>query len=220
MKLIIFNGSPRGVSSNSILLAQQFIKGFNTVLTDEVPVYNLARLQEREIHLRAFSEADIVIFIFPLYTDCMPGIVKDFFEHLYQTGCHNEKSLGFIVQSGFMESLHSVFIARYLEKFTFRMKCRFIGIVIKGGVEGIKIKHPLMTKQLFREFFELGVYFAKTSNFSEKLVRKMAKPYRLSKIQIFFFRLLSLTGITNFYWNMHLKKYGVFENRFDTPYMS
>jgi hypothetical protein len=46
--------------------------------------------------------------IFPLYTDCMPGITKDYFEYMENNKKILEgKSITFIVHSGFPEAIQS-----------------------------------------------------------------------------------------------------------------
>ncbi len=80
MKLVIFNGSPRYKKSNSKILIDYFLIGYNKICTEQVPIHYLAKRNQNEEHKSIFREADIVIPIFPRYTDSMPGIVKEFFE--------------------------------------------------------------------------------------------------------------------------------------------
>lgn len=219
MKLVIFNGSPRYKKSNSAILTDHFLKGFHLSSTETVPVYYLANYKQRDAATAIFEEAETVLLIFPLYTDCMPGIVKEFFENIANQTYSPAKKLGFIVQSGFPESIHSENLERYLEKLTKRLHCDYLGTVIKGGVEGIQIMPPAMTKKLYSQFETLGDYFAQHTAFDPILVKEFRKPYTFSKMHVGIFNLLSKTGITNFYWNSHLKKNGAFEKRFDRPYM-
>lgn len=77
---------------------------------------------------------------------------------------------------------------------------------------------PSMTKKLYLNFEKLGENFAKTGKFDLAIQHKLKQPYRMSKLRIFTFKLMSLTGLTNFYWNSNLKKNNAFEQRFDKPY--
>ena len=163
------------------------------------------------------SQASHVIIIFPLYTDCMPGIVKEFFEKLPVNESGKEKNLGFIVQSGFPEAIHSVYVERYLDKFSRRMGYNYLGTIIKGGVEGIQVMPPFMTRKLYDNFYKLGEYFAETKTFSEEIKQKLRTPLRLNKANQAGFRVMNFLGFTNFYWNSNLKKNGAFEKRFDKP---
>ena len=218
MQLAIINGSPRYKKSNSQLLTEHFLTGYNTFSTDKVTIAYLANKKSREKALEAFQRVDTVILIFPLYTDCMPGIVKEFIESLARTDHESIKKIGFIVQSGFPEAIHSVAVERYLEKLAGRLKCECLGTVIKGGVEGIQEMPPWMTKKLFRQFRELGNYFAKHQSFSPTLVKAFRKPYKFSPVGRFFIQMMNLTGLGNVHWNSELKKNGAFEDRFARPY--
>lgn len=220
MKLAIFNGSPRNKKSNSKILTDHFLSGYSRICSDPVSVHYLASGRFKEEGKELFQNAEIVILIFPLYTDCMPGIVKEFIESIAELELKPTKKIGYIVQSGFPEAIHSVNLERYLEKLTKRLKCKYLGTVIKGGVEGIQVMPGWMTKKLYANFRELGEYFAKTMTFSPKIKGALRKPYKMSATKRFIFNVVSSTGLTNFYWDSNLKKNGVFEDRFAKPYES
>ncbi len=219
MKLVIFNGSPRYKKSNSALLTEQFLKGYNRFCPEPVPVYYLANYKQREAAAEIFKQAETVLLIFPLYTDCMPGIVKEFFENIAGESYSPAKKVGVIVQSGFPESIHAEGLERYLKKLVLRLNCEYLGTMIKGGVEGIQSMPPSMTRKLYGKFQVLGEYFAQNNSFEPGITEKFRKPYRFSRTYIVIFTLLSKTGITNFYWNGQLKKNGAFEKRFARPYL-
>lgn len=220
MKLAIINGSPRYKKSNSTLLINQFLSRYNKIIPEDVSVHYLVNQQVRDEAVNAFMVSDQIILIFPLYTDCMPGIVKEFLENIAQLNKDDigGKKIGFIVQSGFPESIHSVAVEHYFEKLAKRLQCEYLGTVIKGGVEGIQIMPPFMTKKLFAQFEILGEYFAKNSAFSPQIIEKLRKPYKMSPLRRTLFSMMAKTGLTNFYWNSNLKKNGAFEKRFDKPY--
>ena len=218
MKLVIFNGSPRNKKSNSKILIEHFLSGYNRISSELVPIHYLANRKQKEEQKEIFRKSDIIIVIFPLYTDCMPGIVKEFFESIVRLELTNSKKIGFIVQSGFPEAIHSIFIERYLKKLTKRIKCEYLGTIIKGGVEGIQIMPPFMTKKLFGRFEDLGEYFAKYEAFSTEIQESLRKPFKMSLMRRFIFSLISKTGLTNFYWNSNLKRNNAFSKRFDKPF--
>lgn len=218
MKLAIFNGSPRNKKSNSELLINHFLTGYYKVYSEPLPIHYLAGRKKKESLIEVFQNAEIIIIFFPLYTDCMPGIVKEFFESIVELKFTHTKKIGFIVQSGFPEAVHSIYVARYLKKLTKRLKCEYLGTVIKGGVEGIQIMPSWMTKKLFSKFQDLGEYFAKNNIFSPKIQEVLRKPYKMSLLRRFLFSAMSKTGLSNFYWNSNLKKNGAFKNRFDKPF--
>jgi len=219
MKLAIFNGSPRFKNSNSSLLIERFLVGYNNYNIDLVPVHYLASQRQREASGENFHQAETVLVVFPLYTDCMPGIVKEFFERIIQQPADSAvKKIGFIVQSGFPESIHATSLEKYLRKLALRLNCEYLGTVIKGGVEGIQMMPPAMTRKLFLQFELLGEYFAQNEGFDPKIVAELHKPYTFTRTYVMVFNLLSKTGLTNFYWNRNLKKNGAYDKRFDRPY--
>lgn len=128
MNLAIFNGSPRKSKSNSTILIQKFLKGYNNYDHTDNIIHYLADTSKNTEHIEKFIEADTVIIIFPLYTDAMPGQVKYFFESI-ENFDSSRKSVGFIVQSGFPEAHHSTFIEKYLEKLSKTMGWNYLGNV-------------------------------------------------------------------------------------------
>lgn len=219
MKLTVFNGSPRGKGSNTRILMEHFIEGFTVAGGREVSIEYLVKVKDHPEMVKKFARADNVIIAFPLYTDAMPGIVTAFFEALapLRGKCAGKKA-GFIVQSGFMEGIHSSFIPMYLEKLCKRLGAVYIGTVIKGGVEGIQVMPPSMTKKLFDSFYRLGAYFAAAGEFDPTIMEELIKPFRLGWFGRFIIRLMSLIGLTNFYWNSQLKKNKAYSRRYDRPF--
>jgi hypothetical protein len=222
MKLTIFNGSPRGKKSNTEILMNHFIRGFTSAGENQENQTNIAYLvhiNKIDNHVKMFADAQKVILAFPLYTDAMPGIVKHFIEQL-EPLCKkkNNFDMGFLVQSGFPEAHHSRFIEKYLEQLTARLGGNYLGTVVKGGVEGIQIKPPFMTKKLFNAISQLGYHFGKTGTFQREIVQLLSKPEHLSGFSRFIFKLLAFTGLTEYYWNSQLKKNNAYDQRFNRPY--
>ena len=91
MKLTIFNGSPRAKSSNSKILSDSFISGFSASSNENPEVFFLSETEKFLEYKEAFCKSDMILFIFPLYVDAMPGIVKLFFEILENTNTENKK---------------------------------------------------------------------------------------------------------------------------------
>lgn len=220
MKLVFINGSPRGRSSNTNILLDHFLKGFRSV-DKEIKFEEIFLKTEKNLERAAgcLESADIAIIAFPLYTDAMPGIVKEFIEVLKPSAFSNKRlKLGFIVQSGFPESFQSTFVERYLEKLTRRLGVAYLGTMIKGGVEGIKVQPRWMTRYVDL-FYEQGQYLALEWEFSQEIIKKLRKPDHLRGFRLFLFKMLQKTGLSNFYWNSQLKENNVYQNRFAKPYI-
>jgi NAD(P)H-dependent FMN reductase len=219
MRLTLFNGSPRGKKSNTKILLEHFANGFMISESNQFDVFYLFDTKAVDEHAEAFKTAEHVILAFPLYTDAMPGIVKNFIEGLEPLrGRKENPGIGYIVQSGFPEAIHSRFVEKYLIKLAQRLGCEYKGTVIKGGVEGIQVQPESWTKKLFQSFHQLGVEYAQTGRFSEEIIKKLAKTERMSRAKLAVFKLMQKSGLTNFYWNSQLKKNNAYEKRFARPF--
>ncbi|MHC4779225.1 MAG: flavodoxin family protein [Planctomycetota bacterium] len=219
MKLAVFNGSPRGHKSNTKILMDHFAEGFGEKggIVEEV-VY-LHRTKDLAEQVEKFRNSDHVILAFPLYTDDMPGIVKNFIEALAPLcGQEGLPTLGIVIQSGFPEPKQSRSLERYMLKLVKRLGCVSTGSVVKGAVEGIQEMPDRMTRGLYRNFRLLGERYAESGRFDPELVGILAPRDDYSWFGILVFRTLKFLGLADFYWNRHLKKNKAFPHRFDGPY--
>ena len=218
MRLAVFNGSPRSRGSNTACLLEPFLEGFSETEGNKYELHYLALEKEFQECVRAFSEADNVLWAFPLYTDCMPYAVKNFIEALAPSGGRDRiPALAFFVHSGFPESVHSHNLRRYLEKLAIRLGCPLIGTVIKGGSEGIREQPPVMTRKLFHRLRVLGRIFGRSGRFDPEIVALLARPVRYSRLGLLGARVGMKMGEL-MHWNMLLKKNGAYEKRFARPY--
>lgn len=219
MRLLLLNGSPRGKAGNTAILLKHFTEGFLAHKENSVETGYLKRVVDHRKLAEKFSGASAVIIAFPLYADSMPGIVKDFIETLGNArGGGPNPRIGFIVQSGFPEAIHSRYVEKYLEKLTRRLAAPYIGTVVRGGVEGIQTMPSFMTRRLFMAFRSLGRHFGVTKEFHPIITKKLAGRDRMSSIGWALFSLIVKTGLADMGWNTALKKNGVFDRRFDRPY--
>jgi 6-phosphogluconate dehydrogenase len=180
----------------------------------------LNRVKKQGEFVRLFREADHVLLAFPLYTDAMPAMVKTFIESLQPLcGLNENKTIGFIVQSGFGEAIHSRYVERYLQKLAARLGCHYTGTIVRGGGEGIKEMPPIMTRGLFKSFHELGSIFGDTGTFDESVMHRLAKEERYSLPAKLLLTVLASFGLTDSGWNNRLKKNGAYEKRYDRPYL-
>lgn len=218
MRLLEINGSPRGRKSNTRLLMEAFNRGLVESGGAEPDTLYLASRKQRGETLERLKEHDSIFLAFPLYTDAMPGIVKEFIDSLKEENHLEGKTVLFLVQSGFPESIHSEYVARYLFKLTERLGMNTPGVIIRGGVEGIQMMPPAWTKKLFREFHDLGRVYHTEGILDPDICKRLARPRRLGPGRKLFYRIGAVTGLANFYWNMKLKEHDAFEKRFDRPY--
>ncbi|VAW24805.1 hypothetical protein MNBD_BACTEROID01-2899 [hydrothermal vent metagenome] len=218
MKLAIFNGSPRGKNSNSRIFSEKFQEGVESVGGIVSSIDYLVNIKKTEGHVKHFKKAEAVLIVFPLYTDAMPGIVKNFIEAIGEFD-GKQKPIAFVIHSGFSEGIHCSFIAKYNKILANRWNMNYVGTIIKPGSEGTRLKPGSWNKSLNKNMRRFGACFVTKGEFDPKQMAKFTGPSLHSPFKRWMYILLSHTGLTNFYWNMNLKKNKAFEKRFDAPYL-
>jgi len=214
--LTLFNGSPRGRKGNTPIFLREIAAGFG----GPSEIHHLVRIRETEGMVQAFADAECVVLGFPLYTDAMPGIVKHFIEALEPlVGKTNNPPIGFVVQSGFPEGLHSRYVERYLEKLAGRLGSPYLGTLVKGNGEAVRVMPRNMTKNLFANLQAIGSGLAVKGHFDAAVLAKIAHPERFPIILGPVFQVFLRTPIAHSYFDNMLKQNGVYEQRFDKPFI-
>jgi len=220
MQLTVYNGSPRGKAGNTEIMLNKVVEGIQSITEVDLTWINLSNRRERAVAHENFPNADLILFGFPLYTDAMPGLTKEFIESLAPY-CAREANprMAFLVQSGFPEACQSRPVERYLEKLVRRLNAPYAGTIVKGGCEGVRMMPEQMNRKLFAGLKACGVELAQTGSLDPEKLRKLAKPERYPKIVAPLFRLILKLPMMQSYWNNQLKKNGAFENSFARPFM-
>ena len=214
--LTLFNGSPRGRKGNTAIFLREIAAGFG----GPNEMHHLVRIRETEQMVQAFTEAECVIFGLPLYTDAMPGVVKLFIEALAPlVGRSKNPPIGFVVQSGFPEGLHSRYVERYLEKLAARLGSPYLGTVVKGNGEATRVMPEDMNKSLFENLQAIGSGLAVKGQFDTAVLAKIAHPEYFPRILGPLFKGFLRLPIAHSYFDNMLKENSVYEHRFDTPFM-
>jgi multimeric flavodoxin WrbA len=214
-RLALFNGSPRGPAGNSLLMLEQIAQGFGGASE----TYHLVRMKDTEAMVQAFAQAGCAIIGFPLYTDSMPGVVKHFIEALEPlVGREHNPALAFVVQSGFPEGLHSRYVERYLEKLAARLGSPYLGTVVKGNGEAIRVMSPQMNRGLFANLQALGAGLAGSGRFDPLVLKSIASPEQFPAILSPLFHLFIRLPVAHSYFDNMLKENGVYERRFARPF--
>jgi hypothetical protein len=182
-------------------------------------MHHLIQVRQTERHVQAFAETECALIGFPLYTDSMPGSVKHFFEALEPlVGRKGNPPVGFIVQSGFPEGLHSRYVECYLEKLAARLGSPYLGTIVKGNGEGVRIMPPEMTRSLFEDLHALGAGLACDGHLDSAALRRIATPERYPSYLWPIFQVFLRLPIAHSYFDNMLKKNGVYERRFERPF--
>lgn len=219
MRLIIFNGSPRKSKSSTKIMLDKFLEGFLSQEGNSYEEFYLRSIQDREINIKSFVQANYVLIGFPLYTDSMPSFVKEFIESLEPyCGKISNLSVGYLVQSGFPEANHSRYVEKYLEKLTKRLGSKYLGTIIKGNANRIDERPKFFVKPVFRNLFHLGRIFGETGEFDPNYLSRLAMPEQIKGFVLFITRLVLNTRLATKNWDKQLKANEAYDKRFDTPF--
>ncbi len=214
-RLTLFNGSPRGKRGNTPIFLQEIAAGFG----GPSELYHLVRLRESEQMVQAFAKAECVILGFPLYTDSMPAVTKHFIEALRPlVGRKDNPPVGFVVQSGFPEGLHSRFVERYLEKLAARLGSPYLGTVVKGSGEGVRLAPAGANRSLFENLNAVGASLAAQGCFDTAALARIAHPEYFPFYLDPLFRIILALPSSQSYFDGMLKKNGAYERRFARPF--
>ncbi len=214
MKTIIINGSPKGNARNcnTRIICEEFVR-------DMKSPYEIKCISDSDAgELAHYVENyDIVIIILPLYIHAMPGITMKFIEHLEPSSMQG-KSLGFIIQAGFIETEQEKYVERYFSSLAKQLNCNYLGTVSKGNAAAIYM-FPKMFKKVLKKFSDLGKIFEETHTFDSKITKELGKPYKLSKFQTGVYQFFCDIGLNNIGSHRVLKKNNAFDKRLDQPFL-
>jgi hypothetical protein len=217
--LLLLNGSPRGTTANSLKMLARVGEGWTRAGGAEPEMLHLARAADFDRAVERFAEADVVVIGMPLYTDAMPGLDMAYFEELERyVGREGNPRLGFLVQSGFSEALHSRHLERYLEKLAGRLGCEYAGTIVRGGGEALQAMPDEASGKLFERLRALGVSLARDGRFDGELLAQVVGTERFSAATATVLSAAFKLPWPQFYWNGQLKKNGAWERRFAAPY--
>lgn len=220
MRLLVLDGSPRAPRSNTALLLDAFLAGFEAEGGTLVGRHALVRPAGREAALRQFAEAEAVLVAFPLYADAMPAPVKEWIEGLApRVGAPQNPALLFLVQSGFPEACHSRPVERLLEKLARRLGAPHLGTVIRPGTEGIRAMPPRWVERLLRPFERLGRGLAAEGRLDPAIVAALARPERYGSGPISALKLAIGRWFAHRFWDERLRAAGALAERDATPFL-
>ena len=221
--LVLLNGSPRGERSNSMKMLARVAEGWQRGGGQAPEVLHLARRSGFDRAVEAFAESDAMLLGMPLYTDAMPGVVKLYIEaiaprvEVAAAGGRNP-TLGFLVQSGFPEALHSRPVERYLEKLARRLGSAYAGTIVRGAGESIHMMPDETNKKLWAHLRTLGEQLAQNGRFGKAELKAVAGNERFSAPASALLSVVCRLSAVQFMWNPQFKKNGVWKKRFAAPY--
>lgn len=214
MKTIILNGSPKGnaQNSNTRIISEEFVRNMKTPC--EIKCIADSDLEELAQYIERF---DTVIIIMPLYIHAMPGIMMNFIEHLRPAAIQG-KSLGFIIQAGFIETAQAKYVEHYFKSLAKQLNYNYLGTVSKGEAAAIYM-FPKMFRKVLKRINDLGSIYEETHAFDHKIVKMLGKPYELSRFKAWILQLFCDIGLNNLGWHKVLKQNNAFDKRLDRPFL-
>jgi hypothetical protein len=201
------------------------IEGWKGAGAPEPDILHLAQRGDFERAVERFPGADTVLLGTPLYTDAMPALVKQYIEAL-APGMESASqgnvrpTLGFLVQSGFEEALHSRPLERYFEKLVRRLGSPYAGTIVRGCGWSLQAMPESENRELVDHLRALGEQLARDRRFSEAELRAVAGTERFSPIAAAWLSLAfsQPAAIPNSYLDRAMEKNGVWDRRFAAPY--
>jgi len=212
MSFLICNGSPRGKESNSQVISNWiYEEGDKTVL--------IKLIKKFPEYLNDLKNYEKIVFIYPLYVDGMPGIVKEFLEFIEDNkSIIKNKDLLFIVHCGFSEAVHLRIVERYHSILADIYELKSINTILTPGSEAIRIISKKMNNKRMTGLVHLAGCFRRGEKLSKTILKTLAGDETISKKKRLLFKILSALGLTNIYWNNQLKRNNAYSKRFDKPY--
>jgi hypothetical protein len=195
------------------------VEGWSAAGGGPVEMLNLSRRADFERSITAFGDTDVVLLGMPLYTDVMPALVKEWIEALEsRVGRDDNPTMAFLVQSGFLEALHSRHLECYLEKLSQRLGAPYAGTVIKGMGEALQSMPDQANRKLWDRLRSLGGQLATVAAFDPETLGQVAGVERLSPLAAAAAGVALKMPVAQFQWTGQLKKSGAWDRRFDAPY--
>lgn len=213
--IAIYNGSPRGSKSNSKVMCDKIIEGIGDQI--QVHVKQLNKTIDHQHWANEFDNYDLNLFVMPLYVHGMPSIVTRFIQKIKAFNSPDMR-VGFIVQSGFPESYQSHYLRPYFHHLTKRLGVKYMGNVIIGGMEGLRLQPDSFNKKIFRELKLIGKTISDLGVFDQEQKDRLGKPARLSKKKQVAYSMARKIGLSNIYWNSQLKNNKAKDLVYDCPY--
>jgi hypothetical protein len=211
--LVLLNGSPRGERSNTHKMLRRIAQGWERGGGNVAKIFHLAQPGEIARAIQDFETCQAMVLGMPLYTDSMPALVLDFLDAWMPVALDRKRAgtmpmLGFLVQSGFPEALHSRPLERYWKKLATRLEANYAGTIVRGSGESLQAMPDIACKKLWEQLQSLGEQLAGGQSFSPEILRRIAGRERFSGGMALLMRFVIRLPMAQFYWRSMMKKNG------------
>lgn len=168
MKNICFvNGSPKGKKSNSLFFLNKLDEEMNENNYNKMYIDITSSIHscKEEDDFKIMSSADAIVFAFPLYVYCIPGVLmrflEDYFMHLKSSnGSNKDVRIYAVVNCGFPEPIINNEAIRVLKNFSIRLNLNWrfavsIGMgEVVGATKDVKFMQRLCAK-VYSSIYEI-----------------------------------------------------------------
>ena len=192
--LVILNGSPRVQKfSNTDKIIHSFVKGLEEAgATWEL--HNLSNRKGWDSAHEAYLTHERILIAFPLYVECLPGLLLEFLETL-PTERQQPAELSFLLHGGMDEGNEYRLCERVLKELPAQLGCSYGGTLIHGGSFRIRTAGDKEVARILDPYVKMGRLYAQKGNFLSPeaakfigmeqypwLVRKLVSLLALDKI--------------------------------------
>ena len=173
--LVIINGSPRVAKfSNTDKIIHSFAKGLEeTGITWEL--HNLSSRKEWDATREAILTHERTLIAFPLYVECVPGLMLEFLETL-PTERKHPGELSFLLHGGMDEGNEFRLCERFLKTLPAQLGCSYGGTLIHGGSFRIRTVKADIAEKMVAPYVNMGRLFAQKGNFHTPEAAKFTGP--------------------------------------------
>ncbi len=173
--IVIINGSPRVAKfSNTDKIIHSFAKGLEEAgITWEL--HNLSNRKEWDATREAFLTHERTLIAFPLYVECVPGLMLEFLETL-PTERQQPGELSFLLHGGMDEGNEFRLCERFLKGLPTQLGCSYGGTLIHGGSFRIRTAPTDQVEKMVTPYVEMGRLFVQKGNFLTPEATKFTGP--------------------------------------------
>ncbi|MDA3901538.1 MAG: NAD(P)H-dependent oxidoreductase [Spirochaetes bacterium] len=218
MHLTVINASPRLKTSNTRQLLEHFLKGFSNINNNTYDLHYYNEIDTDRSAQDLFDKSNAILLAFPLYSYGLPPSASRFVYRLSSLDDGKKRGIGFFCQYGFNEACHARALERQLELMCSELGTEYLGMLIRGGCEGLKYRPESANKSIYKKFESMGMRFGENGHFIKDEMDRFAAP-EFSKGNIFtsiFSRFFILIGNT-FFWKVLLKKNRALKKHWNRP---
>ena len=149
--------------SNTDKIIHSFVKGLDEAdITWEL--HNLSNRKEWDAAREAFLTHERTLIAFPLYVECVPGLMLEFLETL-PTERKQQGELSFLLHGGMDEGNEYRLCERFLKGLPAQLGCSYGGTLIHGGSFLIRTSKPEMAAKMVSPYVKMGRLYAQKGNF-------------------------------------------------------